>query len=140
MLLVLFLRVCKIFFLNNMLPETATTVQQYITKISYKMTSLPITSVIVLFAVIFLMIKRLEITLNKIFYANRQRPMLQSLLVYWALMTMGPLLMGFVFISSTYTYIYGVICQRYWYGTISFEWLIAYFLNSRFFCCLQDIT
>ncbi|MDE4974041.1 YhjD/YihY/BrkB family envelope integrity protein, partial [Francisella tularensis] len=52
--------------------------------------------------VIFLMIKRLEITLKKIFYANRQRPRLQSLLVYWALMTMGPLLMGFVFISSTY--------------------------------------
>ncbi|AJI72422.1 tRNA processing ribonuclease BN [Francisella tularensis subsp. novicida GA99-3548] len=90
------------FLFENMLPETATTVQQYITKISHKMTSLPITSVIVLLVVIFLMIKRLEITLNKIFYANRQRPMLQSLLVYWALMTMGPLLMGFVFISSTY--------------------------------------
>lgn len=90
------------FLFENMLPDTANTVQQYITGISDKMTALPVTSVLVLLVVIFLMIKRLEITLNKIFYVNKQRPPVQSLLVYWALMTMGPLLIGFVFISSTY--------------------------------------
>ncbi|GAB4222754.1 MAG: YihY family inner membrane protein [Francisella sp.] len=90
------------FLFENMIPETAKTVQHYITNISHKMTSLPITSMIILLVIIFLMIKRLELILNKIFYANKQRPIIQSLLVYWTLMTMGPLLMGFVFFSSTY--------------------------------------
>jgi len=110
------------FLFENMLPATATTVQQYITGISANMTTLPITSVIVLLVVIFLMIKRLEVTLNKIFYVNRQRPLVQSLLVYWALMTMGPLLMGFVFISSTY-----VLSMAWFFKDIGIE---QYFLNG----------
>lgn len=110
------------FLFENMLPATATTVQQYITGISANMTTLPITSVIVLLVVIFLMIKRLEITLNKIFYVNRQRPLVQSLLVYWALMTMGPLLMGFVFISSTY-----VLSMAWFFKDIGVE---QYLLNG----------
>ena len=54
--------------------------------------------------------------------------MLQSMLVYWALIIMGPLLMGFVFISSTYLILYGMACQRHWYVAISF-WM-AYCLFS----------
>ncbi|AIT09766.1 hypothetical protein LO80_07155 [Candidatus Francisella endociliophora] len=110
------------FLFENMLPATATTVQQYITGISANMTTLPITSVVVLLVVIFLMIKRLEITLNKIFYVNRPRPLVQSLLVYWALMTMGPLLMGFVFISSTY-----VLSMTWFFKDIGIE---QYLLNG----------
>ena len=115
------------FLFDNMLPATATTVQQYITVLSNKMTSLPVTSVIVLLVVIFLMIKRLEITLNKIFYVNRQRPMLQSLLVYWALMTMGPLLMGFVFISTTY-----VISMTWFFKGVGIEQYLLNFLSIIF--------
>lgn len=115
------------FLFDNMLPATATTVQQYITVLSNKMTSLPVTSVIVLLVVIFLMIKRLEITLNKIFYVNRQRPMVQSLLVYWALMTMGPLLMGFVFISTTY-----VISMTWFFKGVGIEQYLLNFLSLIF--------
>ncbi|AEI35108.1 MULTISPECIES: YhjD/YihY/BrkB family envelope integrity protein [Francisella] len=120
------------FLFQNMLPETAATVQQYITSISDKMTSLPITSVIVLLVVIFLMIKRLEITLNKVFYVNKQRPLVQSLLVYWALMTMGPILIGFVFISSTYLismawFVKDIGIEQYLLNGLSLIFLIAGF-------------
>ncbi|MED7788664.1 YhjD/YihY/BrkB family envelope integrity protein [Francisella sp. 19X1-34] len=115
------------FLFDNMLPATATTVQQYITSLSDKMTSLPVTSVVVLLVVIFLMIKRLEITLNKIFYVNKQRPMVQSLLVYWALMTMGPLLMGFVFISTTY-----IISMTWFFKGAGIEQYLLNFLSLIF--------
>ncbi len=66
--------------------------------------------------------------------------MLQSLLVYWALIIMVPLLMGFVFISSTYFVLYGMVVKDIGMEQYHFGWIIAYFLNSRFFCCLQDIN
>ena len=115
------------FLFKNMLPATATTVQQYITVLSNKMISLPITSIIVLLVVIFLMIKRLEITLNKIFYVNKQRPMIQSLLVYWALMTMGPILIGFVFISTTY-----IISMTWFFKGVGIEQYLLNFLSIVF--------
>lgn len=115
------------FLFQNMLPATATTVQQYITSISDNMTSLPVTSVIVLLVVIFLMIKRLEKTLNKIFYVNRQRPLVQSLLVYWALMTVGPLLMGFVFVSSTY-----ILSMTWFFKGVGVEKYLLNFLSVIF--------
>ncbi|APC97587.1 YihY family inner membrane protein [Francisella frigiditurris] len=90
------------FIFDNMLPSTASTVQDYIVSLSRKVSSLPILSVIFLLAIIFFMIKNLEIILNKIFYVKRARSILQSFLVYWALMTIGPIFFGFVFISSTY--------------------------------------
>ena len=47
--------------------------------------------------------------------------MIQSLLVYWALMTMGPILMGFVFISTTY-----VISMTWFFKGVGIE---QYLLN-----------
>jgi len=90
------------FLFSNMLPDSAHTVQEYIVNISKQMSALPIVSVFFLIVLIFMMIKRLERTLNKIFYVQKPRSVVQSLLVYWTLMTVGPLLLGFVFVSSTY--------------------------------------
>jgi membrane protein len=90
------------FLFSNMLPDSANTVQEYIISISKQMTALPVVSVFFLIMLIFMMIKRLEKTLNKIFYVQKSRSIIQSLLVYWTLMTVGPLLLGFVFVSSTY--------------------------------------
>ncbi|AJC48542.1 YihY family inner membrane protein [Allofrancisella guangzhouensis] len=120
------------FLFDNMLPATAATVQEYILSISDKITSLPVVSVLFLMLIIFLMIKRLEITLNKIFYVKKARPMVQSLLVYWALMTMGPLLLGFVFISSTYIlsmtwFFNGIGIKQYFLNTLSLTFLTAGF-------------
>ena len=89
------------FLFSNMLPDSANTVQGYIVSISKQMTALPVISVLFLLVLIFMMIKRLEKTLNRIFYVQKSRSIVQSLLVYWTLMTVGPLLLGFVFVSST---------------------------------------
>ena len=90
------------FLFSNILPDSANTVQEYIVSISKQITTLPVVSVFFLIVLIFMMIKRLEKTLNKIFYVQKPRSIVQSLLVYWTLMTVGPLLLGFVFVSSTY--------------------------------------
>ena len=81
-----------------------------------------------------------KITLNKIFYANRQRPMLQSLLVYWALMTMEPLLMGFVFISSTYLVSMAWFVKDIGMKQYLLSGLSLIFLTLSFFVVYQDIT
>ncbi|QIV95123.1 YhjD/YihY/BrkB family envelope integrity protein [Allofrancisella frigidaquae] len=120
------------FLFENMLPATAATVQEYILSISNNMTSLPVLSVFFLVLIIFLMIKNLEMTLNKIFFVKKSRPMIQSLLVYWALMTMGPLLLGFVFISSTYIlsmawFFDGIGAKQYFLNSLSITFLTAGF-------------
>ncbi|AXA34504.1 YihY family inner membrane protein [Francisella adeliensis] len=115
------------FLFSNMLPDTANTVQQYIVSISSKMTTLPVTSVFVLLIVIFMMIKRLEKTLNKIFYVKKQRSLVQSLLVYWALMSMGPLLLGFIFISSTY-----VLSMTFYFKDVGLEQYLLSALSLMF--------
>lgn len=121
------------FLFQNMLPDTANTVQEYIVDISQQMTALPVVSVVFLLVLIFMMIKRLEKTLNRIFYVKKSRSLVQSLLVYWTLMTMGPLLLGFVFISSTY-----VLSMTWIFNTIGIEkyllsGLSVMFLTGGFF-------
>lgn len=121
------------FLFSNMLPDTANTVQEYIVNISKQMTALPIVSVFFLIVLIFMMIKRLEKTLNKIFYVQKPRSIVQSLLVYWTLMTVGPLLLGFVFISSTY-----VISMAWIFNDVGIEkyllgGLSVLFLTGGFF-------
>ncbi len=125
------------FIFDNMLPSTAATVQQYILSLSRSMSSLPIASIFFLLAIIFFTIKNLEGILNKIFSVNKPRPIIQSLLVYWALMTVGPIFFGFVFVSSSY------IISTHWISTdlgiekmlinvVSFLFLvIAFFIIYR---------
>jgi membrane protein len=120
------------FVFENMLPATATTVQHYIVNISNNMVTLPVVSVLFVLLIIFMMIKKLEVTLNKIFYVKKSRPIVQSILVYWALMTMGPFLLGFVFISSMYVlsmtwFFTGLGFEQYILGGFSLVFLIAGF-------------
>ena len=120
------------FVFENMLPATATTVQHYIVNISNNMGTLPVISVLFVLLIIFMMIKKLEVTLNKIFYVKKSRPVVQSILVYWALMTMGPFLLGFVFISSMYVlsmtwFFTGVGLEQYLLGGLSLLFLIVGF-------------
>jgi membrane protein len=120
------------FLFSNMLPDSANTVQEYIVSISKQMTALPVVSVFFLLVLIFMMIKRLEKTLNRIFYVQKSRSIVQSLLVYWTLMTVGPLLLGFVFVSSTYvlsmTLIFNEIgVEKYLLGGLSLLFLTGGF-------------
>ena len=121
------------FLFSNMLPDSAHTVQEYIVDISKQMTALPIVSVFFLIVLIFMMIKRLEKALNKIFYVQKSRSIVQSLLVYWTLMTVGPLLLGFVFVSSTYVLSMTLIFNEIGIEKYLLSGLSILFLTGGFF-------
>ena len=121
------------FLFSNMLPDSANTVQEYIISISKQMTALPVVSVFFLIMLIFMMIKRLEKTLNKIFYVQKSRSIIQSLLVYWTLMTVGPLLLGFVFVSSTYVLSMTWISDEAGITKYLLSGLSIFFLTGGFF-------
>lgn len=63
--------------------------------------------------------------------------MLQSLLVYCNVTTIDGVCIYFEYLSYIYMawFVKDISMEQYHFG-----WLITYFLNSRFFCCLQDIN
>lgn len=85
----------KTFALTHMVPETAgkviTRYTQQFAENAARLTALGVAFLAVTALMLMLTIDR---ALNGIWRVRRQRPLVQRLLVYWAVLTVGPLLMG----------------------------------------------
>lgn len=87
---------------GNIVPENVTAVQDYLRGFSQKARSLGIPSLIFLAATAFLMLLTIERTFNEIWRVKEPRLGLQRLLMYWAVLTMGPILVVIGIGSTTY--------------------------------------
>lgn len=85
----------KIFLLSNMLPESAgKIISVYMTQFSEKAARLTALGVALLSVTAFMLMVTIEHAFNAIWRVRRQRPPLQRFLAYWAVLTLGPLLLG----------------------------------------------
>jgi membrane protein len=83
------------FLLANMLPEKAgAVVSQYIEQFSVQAGRLTALGTGVLVVTAVLMMLTIERAFNSIWRISRARPLVQRILMYWAILTLGPLLMG----------------------------------------------
>ncbi len=87
---------------GNIVPENVTAVQDYLRGFSQKARSLGIPSLIFLAVTAFLMLLTIERTFNEIWRVKEPRLGFQRLLMYWAVLTMGPILVVIGIGSSTY--------------------------------------
>lgn len=69
-------------------------VMDYLTQFASKASSLGAVGFAMLFFTTLSLLLTIDTTLNAIWRARRQRPFGQRLLMYWALLTMGPIVMG----------------------------------------------
>jgi membrane protein len=79
---------------ENFLPETGAQVRDYLTAFAGKAGSLTAIGAVILFVTSVMMLVTIERAFNRIWHIHRQRGLVSSLLVYWTVLTLGPLLIG----------------------------------------------
>ena len=83
------------YFVQSVMPKgIANTILDYLTQFASKASRLSALGAIFLILTAVMMFGTVDRTLNRIWRVRESRPFLQSLVVYWALMTFGPLLIG----------------------------------------------
>jgi membrane protein len=83
------------FMLDNLLPpETSDAVIGHVTEFSRKAAGLTAAGVAMLGVTALLLLQTIDRALNAIWRVSRPRPLAQRILVYWAAVSLGPLLIG----------------------------------------------
>lgn len=88
------------FFRSLMPPTIANTILGYLNQFAAQATRLSAVGAVALMATALAMMAMVDRTFNQIWRVKTARPFIQRMLVYWALITLGPLLIG-VSISAT---------------------------------------
>lgn len=85
----------KSYLLNNLMPEKAgTIISRYVEQFAESATRLKTVGVVILAVTAMSMMMTIDKTFNVIWRVKRERPLLKSLLVYAAVLTLAPLLIG----------------------------------------------
>lgn len=83
------------FFLQNLVPDTiAKPVLASLTQFASKAARLGAAGLVLFFTTALALMLTIDRTLNSIWRVRRPRPLAQRVLVYWAALTLGPLLLG----------------------------------------------
>ena len=92
------------FVFDNVVPESVSVVQEYIQQFSSQAMSLSGPSLIVVGITAFLMMHTIEKSFNDIWRIREPRQGFQRILMYWAILTLGPVLMFLGLASTTYLF------------------------------------
>jgi len=90
------------FVFSNFVPEFGWTIQGYLLGFSDKASKLTITGSMVLVLIAIMLMATIDNAFNRIWIVKNKRSPIARLLVYWAVLTMGPLLIGFGLASTSY--------------------------------------
>ena len=80
--------------LDYFVPDAGAQIQHYLTEFSRQATNLTIVGVVVLFVTALVMLRTIENTMNRIWKVSRPRSGVTAILMYWAVLTLGPVLLG----------------------------------------------
>ena len=87
---------------QHFLPDSSSEITSYLSEFSSQARSLTLVGVVVLVATAYLMLKNIEKTFNDIWGVKEARKGLSNFLLYWAVLSLGPLLLGIGLAMSTY--------------------------------------
>ena len=90
------------FVFDNVVPENVVVLQDYLRDFSTQARNLGAPSLIFLGVTAFLMLFTIERTFNEIWRVREPRHGFQRFLMYWAVLSLGPILVGVGFAISTY--------------------------------------
>ena len=107
---------------SNLLLQTADATKDYFNQFIQNTTTLSAVGIVALAATAVLLLGTIEADMNTIFRVVRPRALVPRLLVFWALLTLGPLLLGASFSLSTYFF-----AATKWVGINTNSGLIAFF-------------
>jgi membrane protein len=90
------------FIFSNFVPSTGATVQEYLQGFSLQARQLTWVGILALAVTAYLMLLNIESAFNVIWHIRQPRRGVASFLLYWAILSLGPLLLGAGFVISTY--------------------------------------
>ncbi|MES2819360.1 MAG: YihY family inner membrane protein [Pseudomonadota bacterium] len=90
------------FIFRNFVPSSGETVQQYLNSFTTQARQLTWLGVVLLAVTSFMMLITIEKAFNTIWRVRQPRRGVSSFLLYWAILSLGPLLLGAGFAISTY--------------------------------------
>ncbi|MGL4316804.1 MAG: virulence factor BrkB family protein [Pseudomonas sp.] len=90
------------FIFHNFVPSSGETVQEYLQAFTSQARHLTWAGVVLLAVTAFMMLVTIEKAFNAIWRVRQPRRGVSSFLLYWAILSLGPLLLGVGFAVSTY--------------------------------------
>jgi membrane protein len=137
-----FRRALESYFLRSLIPGgIANTILNYLNQFASQATRLSAVGAVALIATAVAMVGTVDRTFNRIWRVRTKRPFAQRVLTYWAVITLGPLLIG-VSISLT-GYLFaatnGVVFRVPLLGALAYT-LVSLALNSGAFTLLYMVV
>lgn len=90
------------FLFQHMIPDSGLEIEGYLTEFTEQARSLTLAGVLMLVMTAYFMIKNIERSFNDIWGVVEARKGLSNFLLYWAVLSLGPLLLGLGLAISTY--------------------------------------
>jgi membrane protein len=90
------------FLFNNLIPSAGAEVETYLGEFSRQARNLTGFGVGILVVTSVLMLRNIESTFNTIWRTHKNRSPVASFLLYWAVLSLGPMFMGLALVISTY--------------------------------------
>ena len=90
------------FIFSNFVPSTGEAVQSYLHNFSQQARKLTVIGVAFLVVTSFMMLKTIDKSLNQIWQVNKVRRGINGFLLYWAILSLGPLFLGGGFLLTSY--------------------------------------
>jgi membrane protein len=97
----------------NLLPESNQSVKSYLQSFSSQARNLTLPGVAMLFVTAFLMLTNIEKNFNTIWGVTQARTGLLKYLRYWAVLSIGPLMLGMTMAMSTYIFSLKMVFHEY---------------------------
>lgn len=89
------------FIFRNFVPAFSDTLQEYLSGFSQKAAGLTVTGIIVLIFIVLMLLATIENAFNVIWHVSKRRNTAARFMIYWAILTLGPILVGAgLFITS----------------------------------------
>jgi len=90
------------FIFDNFVPDAGAAVQDYLQEFSANAGKMSGVGTVALLAVALLLMEAIDSTLNDIWEVRRQRSVLKKFMIYWAVLSLGPVLIAFSVLASSY--------------------------------------
>ena len=81
-------------FLSAVVPEAGAAIEEYLANFTSNASKLTVVGIVALAVTAVLLLYTIEDTLNRIWHVERRRPIVVRFLIFWAVLTLGPLLIG----------------------------------------------
>lgn len=90
------------FIFSNFVPTFGDTIQEYLQTFSSKASQLTVTGLTVLLVIALMLMSTIDNAFNTIWHVRTRRSAVSRFLVYWAIITLGPLFLGVGLLTSSY--------------------------------------